>query len=112
MENKMSNEEVRMKMYKIGVDTRNARRKMVQTLELAGQGKKEEAAACLREADAAFEEAKKKHSWLKKEARLNDSLFEEQEGSIGFTEIFRDTIKRAAAQPSRSFGAIHFHVYS
>ncbi len=108
----MSNEEVRMKMYKIGVETRNARKKMIKTLELAGQGKKEEAEKILKEADEAFEEVKKNHSWLKKEARLNDSLFEEQEGCIGFTEIFRDTIKRAAGQPSGSFGAIRFHVYS
>ena len=108
----MSNEEVSMKMYKIGVETRNARQKMIRTLELAGQGHYEEAAKIMNEADESFEDIKKDHSWLKKEARLNDSLIEEQEGCIGFTEIFRDTIKRAVAQPSGSFGAIRFHVYN
>lgn len=108
----MSKQETRMNMYRIGTDTRAARKKMIKTLELAQNGKMEDARKMLGEADQLFEDVKSRHNSMKEEKAANASELKEQEGTIGFTEVFCETIKRACKSPKGSMGAIRFYVYS
>lgn len=108
----MSNEEARMNMYKLGVKTKNARKKMLKTLELCSEGRKAEAMQIFAEAENAFEQIKNYHDVLRSESKCDKSLIKEQENTIEFTEIFIDTIRTAAKQPAPSFGAVRFHVYN
>ncbi len=102
----MTQEQKRIKLFQLNSSNHKLRSKMVRSLNLIREGEYEKADHLLNETRREFQEIRREKADLVcKEA-------DEFESSLGFTEVFHDSIKQASRLAQRNCQAVKFHVYN
>lgn len=102
--------DARMRLYHLNADNRKLGRKMMQSLKLTRKGEYEQASRLLSETRREYEQLRMEQKDILKDSLRRDAL--KSEHSLGFTEVFHDSIAQANLLHSRSCPAVKFHVYN
>lgn len=105
----MSNDEARIKLYNLNSSNRQLRAKMVKSLKFTREGEYERASQLLTEARREFEQVKQEQIDL---ARHSARHRLDSEKTIGFTQVFHDSIAQANQLHARNCSAVKFHIYN